>query len=62
MALLNWNTDEKLKKIEAELREAMKDTEFQIGSPVAVAAVALSVIELIHALREEPGPVINHNF
>jgi hypothetical protein len=62
MSFLNWKTEDRLKKIEAELKAAMADTEFQIGSPAAVQKVAESVLALIEALRQEPGPVINYNF
>lgn len=61
MGFLNWKTEDRLKKIEVELKDAMRDTEFQIGSPAAVAKVAQSVLDLIEALRKEPGPTINYN-
>lgn len=62
MGFLSWKTEQRLDKIEKELKQAMAETEFQIGSPDAVLKVAESVLELIAALRKDPGPHINYNF
>lgn len=60
MSFLAWFTVKKLDEIEKRLRDGMASADFQMGSPAAVLEVSQCVLELIEALRKEPGPTINH--
>lgn len=61
MSGLAWFTEQRLDRVKLLLVKGLASTEYQIGSPAATLQVATCLIEVIDALKGDPGPSINHD-